>query len=158
MPGHVAGDIFDAYLSDTVTNNLLGFQFGFDAAYNLCDGVRVFITPKVGIYNNYLDSNFQAQLGNHVTNGYSTYYGTYYPVHGTRNSLAFLTQIDVGADWQFTRNWSARVGYRVVAATGIGFAEDQFPQYICDVPGIQAVQSSSCLVLHGAFLGVTYNF
>ncbi len=158
MPGCSPGDIFDAYLSDNVTNNLVGAQFGFDAAYNLCGGVRVFISPKVGIYNNFIDSTFEAQLGNHVTNGQSTPYGTYYPIHGTGNAVSFLTQIDVGADWQFARNWSLRAGYRVVAVTGVGLAEDQFPQYICDVPSLQHVEHSSSLVLHGAFLGLTYNF
>ena len=28
-----------------------------------------------------------------------------FPAHGTTIGIAFLTQIDVGADWQFTRNW-----------------------------------------------------
>ena len=50
-----------------------------------------------------------------------------FPAHGTTTGIAFLTQIDVGADWQFTRNWSARAGYRVVAITGMGLADDQFP-------------------------------
>lgn len=158
MPGHTAGSIYDAYLSDDITNNLLGVQFGFDAAYNVCNGLRVFITPKVGVYNNYLDSTFQAQLGDHVTNGISTPYGVTYPVHGTRNAVSFLTQIDLGADYQFTRNWSVRGGYRVLAATGIGFADDQFAQAICDIPELQSVQNSSSLVLHGAFFGLTYNF
>lgn len=158
MPNHTTGGIFDAYLSDNITNNLLGVQFGFDAAYNVCNGLRLFITPKVGVYNNYLDSTFQAQLGDHVTNGISTPYGVTYPVHGTRNAISFLTQVDLGADYQFTRNWSVRGGYRVLAVTGIGFADDQFAQAICDIPELQSVQNSSSLVLHGAFLGLTYNF
>ena len=54
------GDVYDAYLSDNVTNNLVGVQVGFDVAYNLCSGLWVFITPKVGIYNNFIDSTFQA--------------------------------------------------------------------------------------------------
>lgn len=158
MPGHTTGGIYDAYLSDICTNNLVGVQFGFDAAYNVWNGVRVFITPKVGIYNNYLDSTFQAQLGDHVTNGISTPYGVTYPVHGTRNGVSFLTQVDIGADWQFTRNWSLRGGYRVLAASGIGFADDQFAQAICDIPQLQSVNNPSSLVLHGAFFGLTYNF
>lgn len=158
MPNHVAGGIYDAYLSDNITNNLVGVQFGFDAAYNVWNGIRFFITPKVGIYNNYLDSTFQAQLGDHVTNGFSTPYGVSYPVHGTRNAVSFLTQVDLGADWQFSRNWSLRGGYRVLAATGIGFADDQFAQAITDIPELQSVQNSSSLVLHGAFFGLTYNF
>jgi hypothetical protein len=147
-----------AFFNDTATNNLVGFQFGFDAAYNVCNGLRLFVTPKVGIYDNMMESVFQAQLAD-GTKGVSQYYGPYDPdPHGTKNGLSFLTQIDVGAEWQFTRNWSARVGYRVVAVTGMALADDQFPQYMTDIPEMQRVQTSGSLVLHGAFFGLTYNF
>jgi hypothetical protein len=144
-----------AYFSDTITNNLVGAQFGFDAAYCVGGGFRVFIAPQVGIYNNFLETDFEARTGDGV-NGLGPY-GSY-PVHSTLNGLAFLTQIDIGADWQFSRNWSARVGYRVVAVTGMGLADDQFPQYMVDTPDIANIQHCSSLVLHGAFFGVTYNF
>ncbi len=156
--GGTRGGTQDAYFADEVTNNLIGFQVGFDAAYNVCNNLRLFITPKVGIYDNFMDNSFQAQLGNGVTNGYASPYNVYYPISGHKNAVAFLTQIDVGADYQFTRNWSARMGYRIVAITGIGLAEDQFPQYLTDVPQLHSVENSSSLILHGAFLGVTYNF
>jgi hypothetical protein len=145
----------EAYLSDNITNNLIGPQFGFGAAYRLFPNVRLFITPKVGIYDNFMDHTFQARLGD-GTNGTGVY-GSF-PVNSTRSGVAFLTQIDVGADWRFAQNWSARIGYRVVAVTGIGTADDQFPQYIVDKPEIANIQHCSSLVLHGAFLGGTYNF
>lgn len=158
MPGAAAGTVGEASLSDNICNNLVGVQVGFDAAYNFGNGLRLFIKPQVGIYDNILDGNFQCQLGD-GTEGYTTpYYNQYYPVHGSRDAIAFLTQIDVGAEWQFSRNWSARAGYRVVAATGIGFAEDQFPPYVCDVPQLSRPDNPSCLVLHGAFVGLTYCF
>jgi hypothetical protein len=147
-----------AFFDDTATNNLIGFQFGFDAAYNVCNGIRLFVTPKVGIYDNMMESVFQAQLAD-GTKGVSQYYGPYNPdPHGTKNGLSFLTQIDVGAEWQITRNWSARAGYRVVAITGMALADDQFPQYMTDIPEMQRVQTSGSLVLHGAFFGLTYCF
>ena len=72
--------------------------------------------------------------------------------------MSFLSQIDLGAEWQFTRNLSARAGYRVVAITGTGLADDQFPQYMVDTPEIANIQHCSSLVLHGAFAGLTYCF
>ena len=134
----------------------MGVQFGFDAAYCLGCGVRFFISPKVGIYDNFMDSNFQARTGDWI-NGHTDDYGSF-PACGTKNGLAFLTQIDVGVDWQFSRCWSARAGYRVVAITGVALADSQFPQYINDIPDIQNVQHTDSLVLHGAFFGITYNF
>ena len=49
-----------AIFDDTATNNLVGFQFGFNAAYNVCSGLRLFVTPKVGIYDNMMESTFDA--------------------------------------------------------------------------------------------------
>jgi hypothetical protein len=148
-----------AYLQDNIINNLIGAQVGFDAAYNLKYGLRLFITPKVGIYDNILDSTFQARAS---VNG-----GPYvdatssegdFPAHGSKVGFSILTQVDLGAEWQFSKNWSARAGYRFVAITGMGLAEDQFPQYINDIPEIEHVANSSSLILHGAFFGVTCNY
>ena len=153
------GGAFEAYLNDTVTNDLLGFQIGFDAAYCLFDGFRAFVTPKMGIYDNHMTQDFRANLGNGTvaTTGTSGVPGTY-PVLSSRDQLAFLMQIDVGLDWQLSRNWSARVGYRVLALTGMALADDQFPQYIVDIPEIAHIDGHSSLILHGAFAGLTYNF
>ncbi len=145
-----------ACLDENVTNNLLGLQFGFDAAYCLCNGVRFFIKPEVGLYDNFMSSNFQCNTGNGIP-GHTDDYGCF-PACGTKNGLAFLTQVDVGVDWQMSRCWSARVGYRVVAITGLALADSQFPQYINDIPSIQDVQHTDSLLLHGAFVGITYNF
>ncbi len=152
----------DAYFNDTVTNNLVGPQVGFDLAYNLGCNVRFFVCPKVGIYGNCVDSNFQAK-GRQGTGAYVDGANTVtgypdFPAHGANTSVAFLTQVDVGLDWQFTRNWSVKAGYRVVAITGMGLADDEFPQYLCDTPEMQNPQHNSSLVLHGAFFGLTYNF
>jgi hypothetical protein len=138
---------------------------GFDIAYNLGCNLRLFVKPQVGIYNNFVDSTFQsrAQLNgcNYVDGTVSVLNANYppFPAHGTTNGVAFLTQIDVGADWQFTRNWSARFGYRVVAMTGMALADDQYPQFLCDTPTMNgSPQHCSSLVLQGAFFGLTCNF
>jgi hypothetical protein len=150
----------DAYLQDNITNNLIGAQVGFDAAYNLKNGLRLFVTPKFGVYDNILDSTFQAKARLNSNSPYvdgTSSEGTF-PATGSKVGLSFLTQIDLGADWQFSKNWSARAGYRVVALTGMGLADDQFPQYINDIPEIQNVSHSSSLILHGAFFGLMCNY
>ena len=91
----------EAYLSDNITNNLFGVQIGFQAGYRLTCGVRLFIEPKIGIYDNYLDGTFQAHTGDGI-NGYGPY-GPF-PVHSTRNGVLFLSQIDLGAEWRLTHN------------------------------------------------------
>lgn len=145
----------EAYFSERIKNNLIGAQVGFDAAYNVYNNVRFFITPKVGLYNNFMEQNFRAYTNNGLVG--TGPYGSF-PVESNRNGIAFLTQIDLGVDWQFSRRWSARLGYRVLAATGMALADEQFPQYMVDTPEIANIQHSSSLILHGAFGGVTYNW
>jgi hypothetical protein len=156
------GGDYEAYFKDVATNNLVGAQFGFDAAYNVWNSFRVFITPKVGIYDNIVDSSFTSQaraVGGNYVNGNSGVAGyPDFPVHSSVNGIACLMQIDVGADWQITRNWSLRGGYRVVAINGVALADDQFPQFLCDTPDMGNPQHENSLVLHGAFFGATYNY
>jgi hypothetical protein len=153
----------DAFFKDTVTNNLVGAQIGFDLAYNINGNVRLFISPKFGVYDNIVNSDFLAQGrlgdGNYVDGTVTVGHGyPNFPVHGAGNGVAFLTQVDLGVDWQFTRNWGAKVGYRVVAVNGVGLGDDQYPQYMTDTLEMQNPQHSSSLVLHGAFFGINYNF
>lgn len=154
------GGAWEAYLSDRITNDLWGGQVGFDLGYNFGGGaLRLFATPKVGIYDNNVTTYFQANLGNGnvATLNYPGQLGGY-PVSASTNVFAVLSQIDVGAEWFFARRWSARVGYRLVAISGIGLADNQFPTYINDIQAIAAINTNGDLILHGAFASLTFNF
>ena len=117
------GGLDEAYLSDGITNNLVGPQIGFELGYCICNNCR-FLAPKVGIYDNHISNNFQAYLGNSTiaTTGTSGVPGTY-PVNSSTDTVSFLTEIDVGLDWKLARQWSAQIGYRVVAVSSIGLAD-----------------------------------
>jgi hypothetical protein len=152
----------EAYLNDLITNDLVGFQFGFDANY-YCRrqaGWRLFVTPKFGIYHNHMEHEFRAYLGDGTVatpDPASGITGTY-PVRSSKDTVSFLSQIDVGAEWQFAQRWSARVGYRLVVVSGIGLADNQIPPYIVDIPELADIDFNGELILHGGFLGLTYNF
>jgi hypothetical protein len=148
----------EAFLDDHITNNLVGFQFGFDADYYLSPNWRVFAAPKFGIYNNHIEHRFQAYLGDGTGATQNEYPGMTYPVNSTKDVVSFLTQIDLGLEWQFAPRWNARIGYRLVAVTGVGLADNQIPQYIVDIPELANIDSNGDLILHGAFVGLTYNF
>lgn len=150
----------EAYLNDNIKNNLLGFQIGFSANYYIAPTWRLFVTPKFGIYNNHISNYFQAQLGNGVVaqpTAASGVVGTY-PVESSTNVVSFLTEVDLGLEWLFSERWSARIGYRVVAITNMGLADNQFPPYIVDIPEIAAIDTNGDLVLHGGFAGLTFNY
>jgi hypothetical protein len=153
------GGIHEAYINDQVVNNLLGFQFGFNGEYCLFPCLKLFLTPKFGIYGNHIDGDYQMGLGDGVTRAsQSRYPGVEFPVQSDKNCVSFLTQVDVGVDWQIAPHWDARIGYRVVAVTGVGLADNQIPQYMSDMPALADINHNGSLVLHGAFVGLTYNF
>ncbi|MFH1268408.1 MAG: BBP7 family outer membrane beta-barrel protein, partial [Planctomycetota bacterium] len=117
------------YLEDGIRNNLIGPQFGCNLNY--CVGNwALSLAPKVGIYNNHIRHRFSAYRGDGelfdvAPAGYPSY-----PVSSTKDVVSFLTEIDVSLSWQFATKWSAEIGYRVVAATGIGLTEHQIPPYV----------------------------
>ena len=147
-----------AFLSDRIYNNLIGFQFGCEAGYQVCCTWRVFVAPKFGIYNNHIRNSFELFRGDGQMATQTAYPGESYPVNSHTDCISFLTQVDLGVEWQFAENWSAQVGYRVVAITGVGLADNQIPPYVVDIPEIRDIDTNGDLILHGAFAGVRFNF
>ncbi|OHB66917.1 MAG: hypothetical protein A2V70_08780 [Planctomycetes bacterium RBG_13_63_9] len=154
------GGTNEAYLSDRITNDLIGFQMGCDASYHAGCSLRLFASPKFGIYHNRIDNFFQAYRGDGVVANPTAGSGRpeAFPVSSAKNVVSCMGQIDVGAEWQFANNWSARIGYRLVAVTDVGLADEQIPVYVVDIPEIASIDHNSNLILHGAFVGLTYNY
>jgi hypothetical protein len=154
------GGINEAYLGDTVVNNLYGIQVGFDAAYRLSNSVKFCVGTKFGCFENHMTGLFKAYRGdgqNAFPDPSSGETGTY-PVSSTKDGVSFMGQIDLGLQWNFHENWSAQIGYRVVALTGVALSDSQIPFYACDIPEESFIKSADCLVLHGAYAGISFNF
>ncbi len=147
-----------AYLTDQIENNLIGFQLGCDAGYRVAPKWRLFAAPRFGVYNNHIRNFFELHLEDATCATQTAYPGEVYPVSSHKDVLSFLGQIDLGMSYQFSRNWSAKVGYRVVAITGVGLADNQIPNRVADIPTIRNIDTNADLILHGAFVGVEYNF
>ena len=154
------GGLNEAYFHDNVVNDLLGVQMGFNFDWHVSHNLRLFLVPEFGIYNNHIKHVFEAYRGDGTVanpTAASGMTGTY-PVRSSDDVVSFMTQIDLGLEWQFTPRWSAFAGYRVLFATGIALADDQIPTYIVDIPELADIDHNANLVLHGAFAGVTYRF
>ncbi len=154
----------EGYLSDRVENNLYGFQLGFNLDYALGCNLSLFCTPKVGIYNNHVWQRFEAYRGDGAVFGPNPAppvgdpVAGSYPVTSQTDDLAFMTQIDLGVNWQFARCWEASIGYRVLIATGVALADNQFPHYVVDIPEIADIDTNGDLILHGGFASLTYRY
>jgi len=149
----------EAFIDEDITNDLYGFQFGLRSEYCLLGRFSVFAEPKFGIYNNHIEHTFRMYLedGTVADTGSSGVVGTY-PVRSDDDVLSFLTQIDLGCTCYFTPRLSASLGYRVVAITGIGLADNQIPPYAVDIPEIADIDHNGDLILHGAFANLMYAF
>ncbi len=150
----------EAYLDDSIKNSLIGFQFGLSAVYPIHSTLRLFVSPKFGIYNNHIQNRFAGYRGDGEVFGPSAASGETgsFPVSANTDALAFLTEVNVGLDWNFAPRWTAFLGYRAVWATGIGLADNQYLPYVVDIPGHRHIETNGELVLHGAFAGLTFCF
>jgi hypothetical protein len=151
------------YINDRITNDLVGAQAGFNLSYRFANCWNIFITPEFGVYNNYMTLDYNLYTvsstnGTRYQGSSQTYTNPNYPVHNTTDGFSFLTQVDLGLDWQVTRHISTQIGYRVVAATGIGLSDSQIPFYGNDTQAIADIRHTDSLLLHGAFAGLTFNW
>ena len=151
------GTGLEGYLDDRISNDLVGAQLACDLDYQVGKW-SLFFRPRVGIYNNHIRHRFDAYRSDgelFVTDppGYPDY-----PVSSSENAISFLTEIDVGLEWQFHPKWSTHVGYRATVVTGVGLADHQIPHYIVDTPVLAEIDRNAELVLHGGFAGVTCRF
>ena len=154
------GGQWEAYMHDNVKNNLVGFQMTGNLDYQMWGGLWCFVRPKIGIYNNRIQHRFDLYRGDGVIGNPTAISGVTgtYPVAGSEDVLSFMSEVDLGLDWQVSPCCSLFLGYRVLFATGIALADHQIPHYVVDIPEIADVDSNGQLVLHGAFTGVEVRF
>ena len=61
-------------------------------------------------------------------------------IHANRTVASFIASLDVGLNWAFARNMSVYGGYRFMAVTGVGTADQQFPHFLIDSPEIATIK------------------
>jgi len=151
------GGIHEAYLNDHVQNNLLGVQIGVTSKCCLWQSLSLMVTPRIGIFNNNVQHHFSVYRGDGTIGTCTAGTGSY-PVHSTKNTFSALAEVDLGINWQVTQCWGAMIGYRLLAVSGIALSDNQIPHYVVDIPEIANTNTNADLILHGAYVGITYNF
>lgn len=150
----------EAYIDQQITNDLIGGQLTLEMTYFIHRNWRIFLTPRVGIYNNHIQLDFQVYRGDGTAASVQPASGVVatYPVRARTDTLSFLTQLDAGVEWHFAKHWTAAIGYRVIVATGMGLADQQFPAYLIDLPEVGHIDHNGHLILHGGFASLTVTF
>ena len=69
-----------------------------------------------------------------------------------------LAQIDLGVGWNFSRHWSANIGYRAVGITGLALADDQIPAFLAAEGDWTDIDSNGSMILHGGFAGLEFRY
>lgn len=152
---------YQAHWEDDVQNDLVGFQFGFNADLYFHPRFKLFAAPKFGVYNNHIEQSAYLARGDGLNavayDNLGNVLGSY-PVYSEEDELSFLTEIDLGVEWKMTRRVSATLGYRLVAVTDVALADNQIPFYLNDIPEVADIDSNNDLILHGAFAGLNFSF
>lgn len=148
----------EGYLADRVENNLVGSQVGCHLHYQLAPRWVITVSPAVGIYGNYIEHRFEAYRGDGEL--FDTVPASYpgYPVRSNTGAISFLSQVDVGVEWLLSERWTATIGYRVIAATGMALADHQIPPFVVDTPELADIDHNGHLLLHGGYAGITAQF
>lgn len=143
-------------------NDLLGFQVGgrVDVCFKPC--LTSYVDTKVGIFVN-RSSQHSRIFGTNglaeVSDVVSPYFGTPLDIRAEKKDAAFVAEFRTGLDYQFTPCWSATIGYRVVALTGVALSTNQIPvDYISAIDSLRTVNTNGSLIAHGAYAGLEYNY
>ncbi len=154
------GGLDQVALSDSVKNDLVGVQLGCLFERQVGCRTRFFVTPKFGVYNNRVEHRFDLRRGDGTAAMPTAFSGVSgsYPVESRTDVVSFLSEANIGLQYQASARWTLFGGYRVVVLTNVGLADNQIPQFIVDIPEIADIDTDGSLVLQGAFFGATRQF
>ncbi len=149
----------EIYYDIDVNNNLIGFQLNAQGQYYVTKRLSLLAGTKVGVFANYIDhhSRIGGALGDAVINN-GPNAGQAFNVTSDKNDIALLGEIDLGLNYQMTRCWSATLGYRAVAVSGVALPTNQIYPDLRGIQDVAIIDSNGSLILHGGYAGVEFNY
>ncbi len=158
------GDVFDGGADQInydvgVENNLVGFQLIGNSEYFCRPNFSLLLGTKFGLYGNHISHRqiIYSENGVAVVNQ-APFWDQQYNIKNSKDDVAFLGEINAGANWYLSSSCSLGFGYRAVAATGVALAQEQIPYSLGDLRQARLVDSNGSLILHGAYLNLTVNY
>jgi hypothetical protein len=138
------GGLNEAYLDVSASNEMVGAQFGILADYALTERLGMYVTPKIGLFGN--DIETRSRLYDGAGN-------LGFDILGSKEDVSFLAQLDIGLNFWLHDNWRLFGGYRAIAVTGVALSDNQIPFYIAAADEFADPDTNGSLILHGAVLG-----
>jgi hypothetical protein len=148
------GEADELWYEIRTKNELVGFQIGGQLTYALSRSFTILGSSRFGAYNNHVTAwqAIHGGTGNYAVINSGAQAGNPYNVSVSRDALAFLGEIDLGARWQITNCIAARFGYRAMGLSGVAVTDDQISRNfncVCDASCIKL----SSVALHGLYAG-----
>jgi hypothetical protein len=142
-----------------IDNNLIGFQVGAEGEYSLTPRLNIDLGLKLGLFGNYIEhsSVIHGAAGVAVINN-GPNNGVEYAVDNSKDDVAMLGEVNLGVEYRITPAWSATVGYRAVAVTGVALPTDQIYPDLRGIQDVLLVDSNGSLILHGGYAGIEYQY
>ncbi|MGB7347176.1 MAG: BBP7 family outer membrane beta-barrel protein, partial [Pirellulaceae bacterium] len=154
VAGYQADDMY--YNVDT-ENNLFGYQFGSKLNYCLTDRLMLNAGGKIGIYGN--DYSVSQRLGTETTLAYLTSSGVDDVLTKTSDTgLSALGELDLGLGYRMNNAWTLTGGYRLMSACGVATAPGSIATDYNSIASIAEANADDCLILHGGYVGLQYNW
>ncbi len=147
----------DLFHNIDIDNNLLGYQFGSRLTYCMSNRLNLGVAGKFGIYGNKAEMNQRLGTGTIVSyeNGMPS---ELVSTHSSDTSLATLGELDLGLGYRLNNAWTLTGGYRVLGVSGIATTPTAIDQDYSDVTQSGIVQANDSLLLHGAYVGMNFNW
>jgi len=140
----VANDIVDGtgFYDVNAYNNMFGLQGGARLV-QACGNWSYDLTGKAGVYGNEISSSQSVEdAGTALRN-----------VHTTGTAVAFLGELGLNGNYQFSQNWFLRGGYQVYWIDGIALAPEQLDFTDTPTSGTHLNKTGS-LFMQGANAGL----
>lgn len=150
--------IGDFALAGQDDNHLLGIQVGALLNWQPKQQLQVHAGVKFGIFANAIDHQLRLQ----GSEGFA-YAGSGASANDLNQSLnktaaATLGQLDLGFTYQWTDRFQVTSGYRIVGITGLSLTSNQLSQGLAALASNPSVHTSGSMLLHGAYVGLAYDF
>ena len=139
-------------------NHLLGVQVGALLNWQPQKQLLVHVGAKFGVFANAIDHQLRLQ----GSDGFA-YVGSGASANDLNQSLdknaaATLGQLDLGFVYQWTDRFRLTSGYRIVGITGLSLTSNQLSYSLAELASNPSVHTSGTMLLHGAYVGLEYDF
>ena len=154
MPGYGATDL---YYNVDAENNLFGYQYGSKVTYCLSNRCNLGIGGKFGVYGN--RAEMTQRIGTQSALAYEATMPSDVVYRDSSDTvLAGLGEVDLGLGYRLNNAWTVRGGYRMLGAAGVATSTGSLDQDYSAVETSGGVYANDSLLLHGAYVGMDFNW